>query len=64
MTNDSKMKTGSGRVIKAGHDCEMPSGQTVNAVFRCDCGRYWQLRQTMREPRWMVEAVFRGWHKL
>jgi hypothetical protein len=66
MTDDSKQATG--RVIKAGHDCEMPADQIVGAVFRCDCGRYWQLRQTLSKPRWMfvgaVEAILRGWNKL
>lgn len=64
--NDSKMTTG--RVIKAGHACVMPSDQIVGTVFHCDCGRYWQIRETLSKPRWMIvgklEAILRGWNKL
>lgn len=65
--NDSKQATG--RVIKPGHDCKMPTGQTVDAVFRCDCGRYWQMRAFLGgRGHWRyvppVEAIFRGWNKL
>jgi hypothetical protein len=68
MTNDSKQATGSGRVIKAGHVCEMPASQLPGAVFRCDCRRYWRLEEPLGKPRWMpksvFEAVWRGWDKL
>jgi hypothetical protein len=65
MTNDSKTETGSGRVIKPGHDCEMPADQTKDAVFLCDCGRYWRRGDgNYWMPVSTAEAILRGWNRL
>lgn len=33
----------SGQIVRKGHECAPPGGETRGAVWRCDCGQHWRL---------------------
>jgi hypothetical protein len=43
----------SGELIREGHECDPPGGHQHGAVWRCNCGRYWQKLQ----DRWGAMSI-------
>lgn len=50
-----------GQLISEGHLCDAPSGQTVGALYRCDCGLLhvmqvggWHACSMLEEPLVML----------
>ena len=49
---------------KLGHDCEPPGGHAPGAVWRCDCGRYWERRTKAWSSMTFVDRLlFRALHR-
>jgi len=54
----------SGKLIRPGHICEPPYGQERGAVWRCDCGRYWQRYDlSWLSMSFLDRLLFRALHR-